>query len=193
MSDKELLEIIERDLTPRAYTELVTYAQYILNSMYLWRRVDKSSVEGKTSEDFVKETILKIIDGTRKWNINNNPNLISALKGHIKSVINGTFRKKENRVTTKTLEPADEETPEIEIEDETPDNLTLIELKETVKNINSLIADEEELKEIVVCFEEGIYKRSEIAETLEIAPTEVTNRLKRLHRKVEELKENYFK
>ena len=63
-----------------------------------------------------------------------------------------------------------------------------MEKKETLEQIYALVADEEELRDILVCFEEEIYKRSEIAEVLEIFPAEVTNRFKRLHRKIEKLK-----
>ena len=109
MTDKELFEIINADLNKVTYKELVGYAQYILDTVYLWRRIDNSSVEGKTAEDFVQETIQKIIDDTRTWDRTNNPDFISALKGHLKSVISNIFRKKEHRLTTKTLEPVDEE------------------------------------------------------------------------------------
>ncbi len=67
------------------------------------------------------------------WDKANNPNFISALKGHIKSVISSTFRKKEQRLKTKTLEPADEEGQELIIVDDTTDQLNLIETKETLE------------------------------------------------------------
>jgi RNA polymerase sigma factor (sigma-70 family) len=190
--NNKLLEIIERDLTPTAWKSLVSYAQYILDKDYLWRRADKVTPEGKTAEDFVQETILKIIDGDREWDQNNNPDLISALRGHIKSVISGTFRRKEHKTSTNILIPIDDEDEDkkIDSKDDSLDDLTMIELQETISKIYKLNENDEEIKDVLVCFEEGMDKRKEIADFLEISPDEVTNRIKRLHRKIEELKKS---
>lgn len=193
MEEKQLLEMIERDLTPAAYKSLVSYAQYILDYSYLWRRVDKVSPGGKTAEDFVQETLLKLLDGDRELYENSEYDFISSLRGHIKSVISSTFRRKEHQVTTNTLEPVDnnnDDDQETEIEDGSLSNLTLIELQESIESVYRYVGNDDELKDLIMCYEGGIYKRKEIADFLEISPDDVTNRVKRLHRKMEPLKKN---
>lgn len=189
MEEEDLLEVISKKITPPVYKSLVGYADYIINRYYLWRRVDKVLPEGLTSEDFVKETIIKILDGTRKWNKDNNPDIVSALRGHIKSVISSYFRKKEHQVTTKTLfDCNDDDEPAVDIEDESLSIEKITELKETVAAIKNLIGNDVALQDLLMCFEDGITKRKEIAELLEINPSEVTNRLKRLDRLLKDFK-----
>ena len=184
----ELSEILERDITNDSYIRLVSYAQAIIDKKYLWLRRDKTIPEGKTAEDFVQETIMKFVEGERKWNPPQNTDTITYLKGHIKSVIYATFTKKEHKITSKSLSDTnDYDELLVDIEDGYPDILTIMELQEKIKEIYKLVEDDEGITEIIVCYEEGIYKRQDIADTLDISPDDVTARFKRLERRLRKI------
>jgi RNA polymerase sigma factor (sigma-70 family) len=184
MANTEFLNNWEKELNSKNLKSLIAYANYIINRYYLCRRVDKVIPEGKTPEDFVHETIMKIIDGQRNWSQKDNYDFIPTLKGHIRSVISSTFRRKEHNAISKVLIDSDYNDLTENEKDESISNITLIELKEIIEEIFILVNDDEELKDLLYCFEGGLISRKEIAEYLEINPNEVTNRLKRLHRKL---------
>ena len=189
MEESEFLEILDREITKESYKDLVSYVQYIIDKKYLWRRKDKTIPEGKTAEDFVQETFIKIIDGDREWNPQKSQDHISYLKSHIKSVIYSTFVRIEHKLTSKTLNDFNDNGDlTIDVDDESPDILTLTELREEIKEIYKLVEDDDGVTEILLCYESGIYKRSEIADNLDISPDEVTARFKRLERKLRKYK-----
>ncbi|HZW40278.1 MAG TPA: hypothetical protein VFF33_13350 [Ignavibacteriaceae bacterium] len=190
MTSKELLDLIETELTETTYKSLVSYALFLINN-YLWLSKVKRIPEGKTAEDFVQDTIFKIINGDRDWDTCCNQNFVAILKSHIKSIIYAAFTKKEYRFTTAIIKGNDDEEVKssdlTEIMDTNINILSNIEHQEELTKIHNAIKSDKELQDLVTCFELGIYKRKEISEFLGISVDEVTNCLKRLHRKTSKL------
>ena len=64
--------------------KLTLYADYKLDNLGFQPRTEFDSVDG---EDFVQEAIKRVIEGTRKWNIDKHPDFLIFLKMVVKSLI----------------------------------------------------------------------------------------------------------
>lgn len=185
MIDKELFEKLNTDVTASMCKRLVTYAHVIIRYGYLGFRNDGIIPDGLTAEDVVHNIIEKVYYGKRNWDYKNFPDTEVIFKGMIKSEIYSLFEKKSSKIKENILiDKFDDEENVIEIKDEMLCHDRILEIKDKIEFIYKLTDDDEELQEILICLEDQITKRSDIAETLNITPDECTNRIKRLHRKI---------
>lgn len=130
---------------------------------------------GKTPEDIACEAITKVWDGTRNWDPDKYPNLLTHLMWIVKSDMGHLASSMERQTTSRMLDTKDGEeieytNPSSSIQEDipTPEDILVIReqrgLEEKLKNeIYAMVKGDEDLEMLLLCFEEGIEKPEMIA------------------------------
>jgi len=183
------------DLIPR----LTQYAIYKLS--YL-RFHNNSPLSGISKEEIAQEIVMKsifqVVNGTRKWDLEKNEDLLNFLKSVVKSNISHLFSSKEYKQTKRLCKSSVDgynqhnETKEfIERSEEVNDSIfrdspstpeeIMIE-KETCDRLLEIVKGDDELETVILCILEGYTKPKDIAEQMGVEPKVVYNLKKRLRR-----------
>lgn len=209
--DKEVLRHIEGVDSAeweRIVLKLTLYAGYLLKRLS-WRTgvVPK----GLEADDLALESIKEVLDGQRKWNPFNNPDLLNYLKSVVKSKVSHLYNLKEYDITDRYIVKEDGKTIEelqkkadpatdhavhlvqeitkcpeeilLEKQEDDNDKKVMDSFFETIKGDN-------ELEELILLIMEGYTKPREIAKQIGKDVMYVYNLMKRFRRKCDEFKAN---
>ena len=189
---KKFQEFFETEEGEKCFARLLLHAGDLLRR-YQWgtrRNQDLSP------EDIVIETIIRVLDGRRKWNSEKHSEIEKYLKSNIRSVINHSFDTVDDTQTQRYPEDCkgneyipfsadsvvNEYTESLQIP--TPEELFFSEKKLTEFNSTMLahFTEHPELEELALCYMDNLSKPQDIAKELSIPVSEVNNRKKRLRR-----------
>ena len=162
---------------------LTVYAHKLIKSHYWRGELGGLVPSGKEAEDFAMDAILDVYTGKRAWDSNQEPDLLKHLFGVVKSMISNQSKKAQNKQDDRLDDNDDYE--EYAESSNDPSRLAEMEDVEYVVEVCDHLEDEPELLEVVECIMKGCLKRAQIAECLGLTRDEVTNRRKRLNRKLE--------
>lgn len=194
MGRDKILDLLEAADWKDIVLRLAHYARWRARR-YAWRSGASDLLPGgKTPEDVACEAIEKVWQGTRHWDPDKYPNLLTHLKWIVKSDIEHLFSSMEHQSTQRMTERngggaesrslgilpdgGKVKNPEEELirkEDEI--------FKEKVKDaLYAMVEGNEELETVLLCVEEGMDKPAVIAEQMECDVSKVNNLKKRLRR-----------
>jgi hypothetical protein len=186
MDDESRLDQLNKLDWAKFYPKLFSYTDYLLKN---WRKDQEVMIQGYSAEDFVNEAVESFYYGKRTWNDFCISNPLEGIKGAIQSIISNKRTKKESSVSKDIqYRTEDGEYCAIEIEDEQPDVLEMLEFNETIDRVREKIQGDSDLEYYFMCLEDGIYERHKIAETLGKTPDQITAIKKRFQRKLLSLK-----
>ena len=179
----------------RTLNRMTIYAQRKFAKLGWLHNGKYESPRGHKPEEIAVDAITRVIDGPRNYNAQKCPDFHQYLRGVVRSIISHIvdspdFRKRRSIPSTTN----EGETKEVERGSREFDPLQLcIEKEELVINekiiqkIESILEENFSEDEIVIgiydCYKAGIYKRSELAEYLEVDIKEIDSAKKRLRRK----------
>ena len=182
MVNEHLRTILDDETWLLYFKRLTVYANKLIESHY-WRGEQNGPVPGgKEAEDFATEAILDVYTGKRAWDPKQEPELLRHLFGVVKSAINNRSTQEQNKRDNRLDENEDYQ-ERIESSND-PSRLQTMEDADFVLEICEHLVDEPELLEVAECIMDGCVERAEIAHCLKLTPNEVTNRRKRLKRKL---------
>ena len=177
---------------------LTIYAQRKFIRLGWWHNGRYESPRGHKPEEIAVEAITRVIDGPRNYNAQKCPDFHQFLRGVVRSIISHItdspdFKK---RKATRCIITNEGETKEIEQEGKELDPLQIWIEKEQVdinkniiRKVESILEENFSKDRIVIgiyeCYKAGIYKRSEVAEYLEVDAKEIDNAQKRLRREMD--------
>ena len=140
------------------------------------------------AEDVVQEVILKIIDGTRKWNFIEYPDLTRFMIWNIKSFIHSLYKKEKYHDYIEDFSNHDDDTTDSIIIPSciSPEDIELnYEIMEKIKIFYDRLEADNEFECLkVIDYMRLEYKNSEIAKRLKIKPSDVVNIKKRIKNKL---------
>lgn len=188
----------EKDLWRKILNRLTLYAQRKFFRLG-WKNKDGyRSPNGQGPEDIASEAIARTIENRRVYNPHRCPVFEQFLRGGVDSIISHMidspgFKKRKAAPCIITNEG---ETKEIEQEGKELDPLQICTEKEQVdinkniiRKVESILEENFSKDRIVIgiyeCYKAGIYKRSEVAEYLEVDVKEIDNAQKRLRREMD--------
>jgi len=166
-----------------------------------WRRRDcEQLAQGETAESIVTWAILKVYDGERTWDRQNQPHLENFLKGVIDSLMHNLVYCIDNRMIDRlptapaALDELIRKAPAgpVNSHNQSPEAILLEQeaqarQRRIVESISHLIGDDPQLIQIWDCIDRGLDKPQEIARSTEL-PVATVNRLKqKLRRRLEKL------
>lgn len=147
----------------------------------------KNLLDGRSCQsepvDIALEAITDICSGKRAWDREQYPNLLNHLYWVVKSKVS-------NLTTSaghKAERPYDAETHDVyrEVHNEETALDQKAEVREFMKGVKALLKDEKPLLDVVEAIDDcGLTERSDIAQVLGISPEEMTNRRKKLKRRL---------
>lgn len=184
MNDDELNELVAR----------LTYHADCKLSRLKWRGMSLKSKGaapgGVGPEDLAAQAIVDVIDGTRAWDPEKDPDLLKYLKGVIDSLVSNLVNRKENK-TTRRLDGRDgslDESEECHLPDSAPCPYDVVADRESMDffraAVVAAIKDDPLAVSLFECLEAEMTKPSEIAELLGTDVSEIYNAQKRLKNKV---------
>jgi hypothetical protein len=157
---------------------------------------------GKTPEDIACEAIEKVLSGTRAWDPDKYPNLLTHLKWIVKSDMDHLASSLEHQTTGRMPLPVHDEEGPVDyykiIPDQsspTPEEVLITrekkELEEKLKNdLYALVEGDKDLEELLLYFDEGIDKPETIAAQSGWDISKVYNLKRKLLRKASKLRVN---
>jgi DNA-directed RNA polymerase specialized sigma24 family protein len=176
----------------KALGHLTIYAQRRFARLGWWHNGIFESPRGHKPEEIAAEAIVKMIEGTRTYDAQKCPDILQFLRGIVKSDISHIID---------SFDFKHRETNEGKIEEKEPQgrNVDPLQLciekeqiiigKKTVKQVEAVLNKYFYEDKIVIgiyeCYKAGIYKRSELAEYLEVDVKEIDNAQKRLRREMD--------
>jgi hypothetical protein len=165
--------------------------------IYAWKsgRTDQL-LGGKTPEDIACEAIEKVLSGTRDWDPDRYPNLLTHLQWVVKSDMEHLASSMEHQATGRMPEPGEEEEGYETIPDpssQTPEELLIAREKEDLEDklkgeLYAMVKGDEDLEMLLLCFEEGMDKPEIIATQTGWDVTKVYNLKRKLLRKAAKLR-----
>jgi RNA polymerase sigma factor (sigma-70 family) len=175
----------------KCYEVWLKFADHLLTKYFSGKRG-----RAYKAEDIVQEVIVKVIEGKRKWDFAELPDLSQFMLMNIKSFIHNLYKKERHHdyIEDITCYDDDGEMETITIQGcISPENIAInYELMEGVKlSYDKLEADEEYECLKVLELMRFEYKNSEIAEELEIRTSDVVNIKKRIRNKLKPYFESY--
>lgn len=203
----QLLSEIKESEWDKLILNLTRYAFYEMERKY-WKyeRVPK----GLTAEDIALESISDLLEGIRKWDYTNQPNLLNFLRSAVDSKISHLFEMKdynlierfpvteddqEREELMKKADPVSEHACFSPADPQNPEE-TLIQKqvserdKAAVSALFEAVKGDDQLENLFMLIMDGYMKPSEIAEEMKIDVKEVNNLQKRLRRKFKKLRSN---
>ena len=185
LTDEQWQEIVER-LTLHAHCKM---------AQLTWRGVPPSrggTVPGGIEpEDLATDVIVALIEGTRTWDQQEQPDLLQFLKSVVDSMVSHLVECVENRVTRRIDGGSHSEPthPVFEVPDCGPDPSTVCADREERERFQVIVLEEigndSLAQEVFECLEASITKPAEIAKLIGRSVREINNAQKRLRRKVE--------
>ena len=173
--DDELRSRLDQEDWDEHLERLIVFADRLIKQSFWRGEHSRLAPGGKEAVDFAMESIVDVYTGAdtgvRTWDPLKTPNLRSHLFGVVRSKISNAFNAAENkdiRINDDMPEPSPAESP---------DDTFLWELFDD-------LADEPDLQKVIEAVVDGHDKRSEIADALGLAPSEVSNLRKRLGRRI---------
>ncbi|BCM94483.1 hypothetical protein IAD21_06390 (plasmid) [Abditibacteriota bacterium] len=163
------------------YNRLTQYARALLASGEF--RGDLS-IRGKSPEDIAQEAMIAVWEGTRRYDPNSGEEFIDYLMGVVKSRINA-LRKRAGHESL-WEEDGDDEAPTTDISGRMTSQRTQELAAETLSELSEFLQSEPKLFEVFQCWMAGFTDRADVAQRLKVTPTEITNRQKRIGRRVED-------
>ena len=144
--------------------------------------------QGMGPQDVAAEAIKRVIAGKRKYNRQAYPVFMNFLRSVVDSIIWNMLQCRRAQPLPSTTN-AYNETELLELEDKRLCPVDNLINKEMVENIESVListfSNDNIVCGILECLKAGIFKRSEIAEYLEVRTKDVDNAKKRLRRAIE--------
>jgi hypothetical protein len=210
MDKEKVLELLEKADWKDIILKLTRYA-YWQSQKYVWRRESKIDLPmGKTPQDLAYEAIKKVWDGTRDWDPNKYPDLLTHLKWIVKSDIghlcNSIEHKKSVNINAKKennngLDNFDQlpSSPNSQLQGHVispEENIVNKENAERFNRIKSklykIVDDDEDLQLLLYCLEEGIEKSEDIAQETGWEISKVYNLKRKLMRRASKIKNVLF-
>jgi hypothetical protein len=192
LSDDEWLKLLKR-LTLHADRKLVRLA---------WRGITSTRggkpPGGVEAGDLAAGAITDLIEGTRAWDQEANPDLLKHLRSVVDSKISHLVEGLENRRTRRLgpPDPNEESSTAYQLASRDPSPVELVADREAADRLRAAIhaelRDDESAYQIMECLEAGM-ERAEIIEYLGIPAMDFDNAKKRLCRKVEKAQNNVKK
>lgn len=202
MGKDRVLQLLETADWKDIILRLTHYARQRAR-VYSWKsgRADQL-LGGKTPEDIACEAIEKVWAGTRDWDPDKYPNLLTHLEWIVKSDTEHLASSMEHQTTGKMPEPRDGEEASANYDETIPDPLSptpeeeLIarekkDLEEKLKGeLYAMVQGDDDLEMLLLCFEEGIDKPEIIAAQTGWDVSKVYNLKKKLLRKAAKIRMN---
>jgi hypothetical protein len=197
MDKDRVLELLEAADWDNIIIQLTYYAA-LRFERYGWR---SNLPKGNSPDDVAITAIEKVSDGTREWNPDKYPVLLTHLKWIVKSDVDHLFSSLEHKTTGRIPAIIKEDGTKIELDEtacEHPHSISASKLtpeeeliaKQKVEYENALIAElhdavkgDEDLELLLLCFDEGIDKPEAIAVETGWDINKVYNLKKKLLRK----------
>lgn len=184
LNSDELTQLVER----------LTHHAMGLIRRHTWRGfkiAQGGSVPGGIDPaDIASAAITDVIEGTRTWNQEVEPDLLAFLCSVVDSKVSHLVCCAENRVTRRMPSPAADE-PEFDAPGREPDPAVTCAEQESLDRLRTAIRQEisgDKLVEgLFQCLDSGVTKPADIALLLDLKVADVNNGQKRLRRKVEAL------
>ena len=167
--------------------------------VYSWKSGKSDQLlGGKTPEDIACEAIEKVLSGTRDWDPDKYPNLLTHLQWVVKSDMEHLASSMEHQATGRLPEPGEGEEGYETIPDPsspTPEEELIAREKEDLEErlkgeLYAMVKGDEDLETLLLCFEEGIDKPEVIAAQTGWDVSEVYNLKRKLLRKASKLRVN---
>jgi len=211
MEKEKILELLENADWEEIILKLTRYSYWQANK-YTWQT--KSNIDltrGKTPKDIALEAIKKVWEGTRAWNPDKYPDLLTHLKWIVKSDLQHLWSSLEHRKTERTdkynensrniediKQTSTDAIPQIHGHVSSP--LEIIDKKEKEERFNKIksrldgiVKDDEDLEMLLLCLEEDIYKPKNIAKETGWDISKVYNLKRKLKRRAHEIKDEFIK
>lgn len=203
-SNAEVQDKLESADWKRIMKILVLYCGKELERLHWWNgRVPR----GAEAEDLAFEAIADTFDAKRRWDLEQQPDLLKHLKSVVDSKVSHLLELKEYELMQPF--PLNEEGEEDEtllkaanqgalhgveiVRAELPDAERRLIVNELVEQFLHFIKGDEELEDVVLCLLEWVTERKEIAAKLGTDVEEIDRRQKRLRRRYEDFKEQLTK
>jgi len=150
--------------------------------------------KGMTVEDIVGNAIVDSLDGTRHWNRQRYSTEYSFLCSVIRSMVHKLAVCSENKGTGTPTGSA-EEGGEADCLEELilcpqSSQADRLAASEFLDKFKATLAEEEDLQLLIMAFEDGATKRSELAAALGVSPEQIDNMTKRLLRRLEDFQQD---
>jgi hypothetical protein len=164
--------------------------------VYSWKSGKSDQLlGGKTPEDIAFEAIEKVLSGTRDWDPDKYPNLLTHLQWVVKSDMGHLASSMEHQATGRMPEPGEGEEGYETIPDPsspTPEEELIAREKEDLEErlkgeLYAMVKGDEDLETLLLCFEEGIDKPEIIAAQTGWDVSKVYNLKRKLLRKASKL------
>jgi hypothetical protein len=164
--------------------------------VYSWKSGKSDQLlGGKTPEDIAFEAIEKVLSGTRDWNPDKYPNLLTHLQWVVKSDMEHLASSMEHQATGRMPEPGEGEEGYETIPDPsspTPEEDLIAREKEDLEErlkgeLYAMVKGDEDLETLLLCFDEGIDKPEIIAAQTGWDVSKVYNLKRKLLRKASKL------
>ncbi len=158
---------------------------------YGWRtKGNWAGPRGVTPGDIAADAILKVLDGTRRYDPSKCPNLMTYLRNVVRSLVSHLVGAADTRRVRPMPQMSEDDADgpvDMEPEGDEPDPLENCIKNEIVDKLKAAAAQEQDplVVEILECLDAGITKPAEIAEVLDVEVKTINNAQKRLWRKAE--------
>lgn len=170
--------------------KLAVYATFKVQKAY-WRTGKGTLPKGLEIEDFAYNAIDSLWTGQRHWNPDKEPDVMRFLKGVVDSEVSHLLESPEHlrREHAEAREP-DQEDPIKLIADLDQDPLGEIQAKEMWDHLKQSAEGDNDMQLILYCLEEGITRRADIIDTLQLSPAVVDGKLKKIRKDLKKFLEN---
>ncbi len=147
---------------------------------------------GVTPGDIAADAILKVLDGTRRYDPSTGLKLMTFLRNVVRSLVNhlAEAADTQRRKPMPQVHLSDADDPvDMEPEGDEPQPLENCIKNETLENLKAMAAKEDDalVADILECLDADITKPAEIAEYLDVDVKTINNAQKRLWRKAEKM------
>jgi len=196
MEKDRVLQLLENADWKDIILKLTHYA-LLRARVYSWKSGKSDQLlGGKTPEDIACEAIEKVLSGTRDWDPDKYPNLLTHLKWVVKSDMEHLASSLEHQATGRMPEPGEGDEGYETILDsssQTPEEELIArekqDFEEKVKaELYAMVKGDEDLEMILLCFEEGMDKPEIIASQTGWDVSKVYNLKRKLLRKAAKLR-----
>jgi hypothetical protein len=168
-------EALNTDDINETIDSMTAYAYSLVKS------IDLKDLKGMEPSDFVAEVLMKVVEGKRDW---------TKAKCSFKEFLFGSLKSHIHNFFTALEQVHESELPNIEASKESAD---ILELKNiTIQILKDQGANDEEI-DIFECWNENIFKPSEIAGLLERDVKDIYNIVKRLERRMPRIQTEIIK
>lgn len=189
--DEATLERLQQFDWPRLSRELAFYAAKQAKVRYWGPEGHADRLpRGLQARDLANEAILKVYRGERRWDPDQNPDLLAYLRGVVDSLISALIRSLDHRVSKErvNVDVTDLEDASLNPEEELIEAERVQVAGRVLDGLLRLTDNDPMAKRVLEQIFDGESRPRVIAQNLGCTATEVTNTKKRLDRMVEQLK-----